>query len=550
MKVTARKMAWILSILMVFSLLAGNPQLEVRAQGTGTTFKVNITNNSNFQNGNMVFYKFEEAEGWQQASDGVSIDIADKLQIIIYVERADAGEVAATVTESSGALTVNNDEIFASSGQTFSLSSDTSYELNITFTNNSGGTNPPQNIQNPEEITVNLTFPNSADESWMEGVSIDGSRVSNGKVTVEQASTHLITIQCVFGKTLGSIKINGEAMTLSSEMDTATFMRTDATVYNIEITLGSGGTRTIAWDNEGSLGSDAKVEHGKVEIVAVAGITDMTQDAANGGLYAVQPGTPVTIRLIPDYGYQLKSTDLNGATVAAGSEVSTFTFAMPDTNLHLAALFEKTEDKIDCAGSAVVSGASIANGGNAASSGNLSLTVEDNTGYNTDVTGVVSGTGVTKVASLDLTLDNIVGKGDGTYWEKNVTEFTNDINVGLTLDAGALGAGETYGVVRDHNGVLTELPATYDAATGVLTFPTNQFSTYTIVKKNAATGNTDATSNNTSSGSAQTTTNSSNSLISPQTGERVNVVLWILLALVSGGVALGVTAYGRKKNSL
>ena len=127
MKVTARKMAWILSILMVFSLLAGNPQLEVRAQGTGTTFKVNITNNSNFQNGNMVFYKFEEAEGWQQASDGVSIAIADKSQIIIYVERADAGEVAATVTESSGALTVNNDEIFASSGQTFSLSSDTSY---------------------------------------------------------------------------------------------------------------------------------------------------------------------------------------------------------------------------------------------------------------------------------------------------------------------------------------------------------------------------------------------------------------------------------------
>lgn len=546
MKVTARKMAWILSILMVFSLLAGNPQLEVRAQGVGTTFKVNITNNSSFSNGNMVWYKFTEAEGWQQASDGAQIDIESASQIIIYVETVDAS-VAATVTESSSALTVNDAEIFASSGQTFSLASDTSYELNVTFTSNSGGTNPPQNIQNPEEITVNLTFPNSADESWMEGVSIDGSRVSNGKVTVEQASTHLITIQCVFGKTLGSIKINGEAMTLSSEMDTATFMRTDATVYNIEITLGSGGTRTIAWDNEGSLGSDAKVEHGKVEIVAVAGITDMTQNAANGGLYAVQPGTLVTIRLIPDYGYQLKSTDLNGATVAAGSEVSTFTFAMPDTNLHLAALFEKTEDKIDCAGSAVVSGASIANGGNAASSGNLSLTVEDNTDYNTDVTGVVSGTGVTKVASLDLTLDNIVGKGDGTYWEKNVTEFTNDINVGLTLDAGALGDGETYGVVRDHNGVLTELPATYDAATGVLTFPTNQFSTYTIVKKNAATGNTDTTSNNTSSGSAQ---GGSNSLLSPQTGERANVVLWILLALVSGGVAMGATTYGRKKNNL
>ena len=435
---------------------------------------------------------------------------------------------------------------------------------------------------NPREITVNLTFPNSADAEWIEGIFIggfdNGNKVSDGKVTVEKSSTYFITIQCAFGKTVDSVKINGAQMEISDKTDKVSFMCQDADVYNIEIALG-GGTPTIAWDNTGSLGDDAKIENGKVEIVAVAGITDM--NAANGGLYAVQPGTPVTIRLIPDYGYQLKSTDLNGVTVAAGSEVNTFTFTMPNTNLHLAALFEKTEDRIDCTRSTVVSNASIVNGGNAASSGNLSLTVRDNASYNTDVTGAVSGTEVVKVASLDLTLENIVGKGDGTCWEVPVTEFANDINVGLTLDLGAPGAGETYSVVRDHNGVLTELATTYDAATKVLTFSTNQFSTYTIVKKNVpdtSTGNTDTSSDNTSSGSTQTTNDtssdntssgsmqttndtssnnassgstqttadSSNNLTSPKTGEGTNMLLWILIGLTSVGMTIGAIACRRR----
>lgn len=427
----------------------------------------------------------------------------------------------------------------------------------------------------PKEITVNLTFPNSADAEWIEGIFIgndfdNGNRVSDGKVTVEKSSNYFITIQCAFGKTVDSVKINGAQMEISSKEDKVTFMCQDADVYDIEIMLGSGSSNapfTIAWDNAGSLGDDAKIEHGKVEITPGEGITDMTQDAANSGLYAVQPGTPVTIRLIPDYGYQLKSTGLNGVNVAAGSELNTYTFIMPSTNLHLGALFEKTqsEDKTDCGGSAMVSSASIMYGENAAQGGILSLTVTDNASYDKDVSGAVSGTGVVKVASLDLTLANIVGKGDGTSWEVAVTEFANDINVELTLDLGVLGVGETYSVVRDHDGVLTELSTTYDAATKVLTFSTNQFSTYTIVKKNisdTSTGNTgtssdntpsgstqtvnDTLSNNASSGSAQTTADNSNNLTSPKTGEGTNTLLWILLSLTSVGIAIGTIAYRRR----
>ena len=278
------------------------------------------------------------------------------------------------------------------------------------------------------------------------------------------------------------------------------------------------------------------VEHGKVQIIAVSGITDRTGDPALGGFYEIVPGTIVTIKLIPDYGYQLKSTDLNGATVAAGAETSTFTFVMPDTNLHLAALFEKTEDKIDCADSKLVSKASIGNGANAASSGNLSLTVEDNANYNTNALSAVSGTGVSKVASVDITLDNIVGKGDGTYWESNITEFQKDITVSLTLDAGALEAGQTYSVVRDHNGTLTELSATYDVATGTLSFPSNQFSTYTIVKKNAPAATNSTPQNN--GGVVMVKDNV------PKTGNDDFTEMWFALAVISG---IGLFVVSRKK---
>lgn len=405
-----RKIAWVLSLLMIFSLM-GKVNLGVRAQGVGTT---------------------------------------------------------------------------GNNGQRFDLTDGQSYTLNVTFNTNGGSQqpdNPPQEIQNPETIAVNVSEGADLLDTMGTNITVDGIALQNGTVTVENASTHKIGVLCAFGYSISKAVINGTEVAPEGEPEGWYYYNVaDATSYDIKLYAGSS-TYTIAWDNSGTLGADATVEHGKVEIVPSAGITDMTEDHTKGGHYAVDPGTMVTIKLIPDYGYQLKSTDLNGATVAAGSEVSTFTFEMPSTNLHLAALFVKTDDQVDCTASNVVSNVSIVNGGNAVSSGNLKMTVEDNSTYTTDVSGAVNDSDVTKVASVDLTLDNIVSQGNNSYWTSNITEFTNPINVGLKLDSAALSSGETYSIVRDHNGVLTELNTTYNSATGTITFDTNQFSTYTIVKK-------------------------------------------------------------------
>lgn len=125
------------------------------------------------------------------------------------------------------------------------------------------------------------------------------------------------------------------------------------------------------------------------------------------------------------------------------------------------------------------------------------------------------------MAALDLTLDNIVSKGDGSNWTTNITEFDKPISISMNVDVAALSDGETYGIVRDHNGVLTELEATY--VDGVLTFETNQFSTYTLVKKSEA------------STVPETPGNQPNL---PETGDSSNVILWILMMVMALGTMI------------
>ena len=60
-------------------------------------------------------------------------------------------------------------------------------------------------------------------------------------------------------------------------------------------------------------GEDAYLEHGKAQVVAVEGVYDLysipfanNPGDEKGGHIAVEAGKQVTVRLTPDYGYQLK----------------------------------------------------------------------------------------------------------------------------------------------------------------------------------------------------------------------------------------------------
>lgn len=289
---------------------------------------------------------------------------------------------------------------------------------------------------------------------------------------------------------------------------------------------------TVTWAYDDTYGEDGRIEHGTAEIIKINGqdVSQMTfSNFANnsgdksGGRLAVKRDDVVTIKLIPDYGYQLSGASINGVTLAPQTEVSTFTFKMPDTNVHFKGIFTQTQDEINTSGTKV-SSATVENGANADPSGNLRLTVEDSDANTTNALAQVEN--AVSAEAVNLTLDQIVSKGNGTNWETPVTQFSQPVKMKLKVADYDTAAG--YEVVREHNGNLTKL-TTSVSEDGTLTFETNQFSTYFIVKtaKKADNGNAKTEkSSNTSSTTASSAAGSTDNAITAQSvsGEGVPAI--------------------------
>lgn len=146
--------------------------------------------------------------------------------------------------------------------------------------------------------------------------------------------------------------------------------------------------------------------------------------------------------------------------------------------------------------------------------------------------------------TVELNLNQIVAKGDGTNWETKITEFTNPIT--LSLGINNYDANYDYVVVRDHNGTTTALPT--KVIDGKVTFETNQFSTYVIVKKEKTTAGTstggssheDTKGNDNNSSDAQPAATQAVTQeldVVPKTGEGIATYITEIM-LLFGGILL------------
>ena len=322
------------------------------------------------------------------------------------------------------------------------------------------------------------------------------------------------------------IQFHGATQTVGTSEDTA------ITVNGTQHIQIDRKCLTVTWAYDDTYGEDGRIEHGTAEIIKINGqdVSQMTfSNFANnpgdksGGHLAVKRDDVVTIKLIPDYGYQLSGASINGVTLAPQTEVSTFTFKMPDTNVHFKGIFTQTSDEINTSATKV-SSASFENGANAAPSGNLRLTVADSNEDTTNALAQVAN--AVSAEAVNLTLDQIVSKGNGNSWETPVTQFSQPVKMKLKVADYDTAAG--YEVVREHNGNLTKL-TTSVSENGTLTFETNQFSTYFIVKtaKKADNGNAKTEkSSNTSSTTASSAAGSTDNAITAQSvsGEGVPAI--------------------------
>ena len=116
----------------------------------------------------------------------------------------------------------------------------------------------------------------------------------------------------------------------------------------------------------------------------------------------------------------------------------------------------------------------------------------------------------------------------------------------------------TFWIIRNHEGQVDFLPATYDADTNMLTFTTDRFSDYAIVYKDSKRVTDDDSSmpdkddngsnpsgtdkDNSGSGPLNTATGTT-----PQTGDDTRLWLWMLLLLLSCGGITATVWCGRQK---
>ena len=535
----------LLTLVLIFGVL---PAMNVSAEGEGGQGSRSIELNfAGTVNGSIVTYGVEgtdvalTVEGAELNDSKVSISEGNLGSVKFKLENFDPDKMQIRVYSNDGFqtyLTVNQNETSLAERE-----GEGGFPDSITLVVEKKGSQgqPGQSTDN----RIRLQLEGDACNSFADMVSKDkqiyvskdggssfsqltGLDTNSTKEYVFEADITSIQFYVSCDETKYSLQFPGKSADEGKSEQTAIALNAAGTQH-IQI---DHSVRTITWAyDRQTYGEDAYLEHGKAQVVAVEGVYDLysipfanNPGDEKGGHIAVEAGKQVTVRLTPDYGYQLKGVSLNGGvTLAPQAEVSTFTFTMPDTNVHFKGIFTQTQDEINTTGTKV-SSASVENGANAAPSGNLRLTVEDSDANTTNALAQVEN--AVSAEAVNLTLDQIVSKGNGNSWETPVTQFSQPVKMKLKVADYDTAAG--YEVVREHNGNLTKL-TTSVSEDGTLTFETNQFSTYFIVKtaKKADNGNAKTEkSSNTSSTTASSAAGSTDNAITAQSvsGEGVPAI--------------------------
>lgn len=542
MKKTKGRMRGILSLVLAMLLTVTMiPAQKVLAEGEAAGSTAENTGNltfASFESTDIshgeVQWKNGDADTWHtQTTTG---DVTATNVRIVVKKNANLGQHMALRINGQDILQTNLETLKSNEG--LKLQADGKYQFeHIGFSSAAGGSggeeNPPQPPKPPVSQGIEFVLEGNARDKFGEMIAA-GNDANNIYVKVNEDTSYQKINDLIKSKMV-TVSQDGRYQFADSVKKVSLYVKYDANYMvqfmpnvagigfseNAPLVLDGSGSQhiqidkkvnTITWAyDDVRYGKDAYLEHGTAEIIAVNGtpVAQLPKDpdnfAANagnkdGGHFAADPGAKITIKLTPDYGYQLSGVQLNGgATLEAQKDVSTFTFTMPDTSVHFKGIFTKSEDAVVTTGN-TVKNAAIANGANATNSGNLELKVSDNTNYNTAAATVLVSDAVAAEA-VDLSLNQVVSKGNGTNWETGITEFEKPITLSLALKD--YDANYDYTVVRNHNGKLTALDTT--AINGTVSFATNQFSTYVIVKKEKSKTPVYSTEANAGAGAPQTT---------------------------------------------
>lgn len=494
MKRAKKILSLMMSMAMIIGMIAFDFPITAQAANKASvsfTLKLSVADGTTVPGNYNVEYEVVDADGNSVSKpDGYSGEYSgvlsgsangSEVSETVSLDVDDDRYIKIKVTSAGNDIFINGaDETSAwSEGKTIAVNDlATEYQFQLQAHQ---GQNPPEEggDDNPpagNRQSVNLTVSWSGDFGEIKvggtGVDLNNSSQHFETVNCQQDDTILITIQANFTEVYSSIKINGEEKL--SEGETKDYYefsipKTD-TSLTIAVEKGVSTQHTIIWRYDNLQGDDAMVEHGTVEMVSgyVSG---------GDGHYLVNDDAEVTIRLIPDYGYQVVGAKINGdVDLTANDNTNEFKFKMPPTNVHFQGIFTKTEDIVSVNAQGV-SGASLTNGDAVAGSGGTAkMTISSASPSDiSDIEGVDENK---TVQAVDIQMDQLFYKNSADdLWTQPQHELSSSAEVKLVVDQPAAG----YAVLREHNNQVEQIPADYDAATGTVTFASDKYSVFTLV---------------------------------------------------------------------
>ena len=416
----------------------------------------------------------------------------------------------------------------------------------------------------PDNISIKATYDGFGMEVYLNTARIgaESNKIEGtGKGYASGEISNLISIQLAFGDgNIGSVTVNGEKINVpEGTKDRLEFSIAPASEYVIVVTKAKNSSssdvpRTIIWDsdknNNSSLKDDEILKNGSIEILDIKdksgnsiGLDGVKQDTAkNNGWANILPGYKVILKLKPDYGYQLTSIKINGETLTAKEEESTFEYTMPDTNVHLSGIFEKVDNKVTAdtekvkEGKIEISESEIDSGSVVLSVSDAALTEEQTAKFKEKTEGYEIST------FLGISLDKVVYKGTkNDVWSKKLNDLKNKATITLKLEE-KINGNEIKIIHEKSDGTFEIIPADYNASENTITFKTSSFSNYAIASK---------TENNIESKENNKEENNNNENIEntviPKTGDNIikYVVIFVLVALILAGFVV----YSQKKKT-
>lgn len=521
------------------------------------------------------------------SENGMQVDLLEKdyyLKVDIIFETSSIEELP-SISSSDIRFYINEKSYNINSNPYIKLDPyEFSGDLNIRAVYEPG---PPKPVY-PDDIQITGTYDGFGMEIRLNGEKIGSESKmiqGTGKGYASGEIYNLIGIQLAFGDgNIGTVTVNGKSVNLpEGTKDSVEFAAAPASTYTIEVTKSSTVTkikRTIVWEsdnaNNTSLKEDELLKHGSVEIIGIKDedgnpveLKDIHQSTSHG-YGSIVPGSVITFHVTPEYGYQLESITINGQSLTPLEDTSTYTYTMPDTNVHICGIFTKKEDQTEL-NTDKVKNALIQLAENEITSGNSRLMIKDAQLTPQQQEAFEKAAGDYRIVGyFDIKLAQILYKNSTTnMWVNNIAALKNPAKVSLQLATDLEVESNDLIVIHENSdGTYEVIPASFDSAAKTVMFQTKGFSNYAVAYKKSETTTENSTKETTTGDTSEATTSGTTKAItngttettisgtteatkdavtvSPKTGEDMNLPVFFILMLVS---AMGCLYAIRKEKS-